>query len=468
MIRGSRHRWVSVALVGAVVVVAFAVHRVIDNRADTQRQDRIDSAQREIDDSIGERVFFLRGIADVIGVRDEIDLGEIASFSRAQSRYDPAIVSVQWLRRAPNGGLVASPGIGAQPVLIPTDAPGDAPLARADQQAEAQDAIDAAATDDRVATSPPVQLGNGHAAVYMAVPIGLGRYAGRISAVESLSVVVALVDTQALTEDAVDDSGVATSIAEPGGELASVGGEQGNPATATIEVHGREWTISVDGGTVTGLQRALPWLILCGGLLLTAFVTALLGRAIRRRDEALRIARQRTSELERRTREDSLTGIYNRRHFSELLAHELGRGGEGVAVLLLDLDHFKRVNDQLGHLAGDRVLQTTAARLSTSLRGSECLARWGGEEFAVLVPRIGRDDAMALAERLRASIGSAPFEAGDEHLPLTISVGVALAADGLHTADQLVAAADEALYAAKDAGRDAVRAWSPVGGNAPA
>ena len=128
-------------------------------------------------------------------------------------------------------------------------------------------------------------------------------------------------------------------------------------------------------------------------------------------------------------------------------------------MLLLGLDHFKRVNDEHGHLMGDAVLQTVSDRIASVLREEDCLARWGGEEFAVLAPAIDRDGVLALAERAHEALAERPVRVGDLSIELTLSAGAALATEGLRTPDALVHAADQALYAAKDAGRNCVRVW---------
>ena len=130
-----------------------------------------------------------------------------------------------------------------------------------------------------------------------------------------------------------------------------------------------------------------------------------------------------------------------------------------AAVLLLDLDHFKRVNDEHGHLMGDAVLQAVADRIASVLREEDCLARWGGEEFAVLAPAIDRDGVLAVADRAREALAEAPVHVGEISIDLTLSVGAALATEGQRTPDSLVHAADQALYEAKDAGRNCVRVW---------
>jgi diguanylate cyclase (GGDEF)-like protein/PAS domain S-box-containing protein len=166
-------------------------------------------------------------------------------------------------------------------------------------------------------------------------------------------------------------------------------------------------------------------------------------------------------EADRRSRVDALTGVFNRGHFTEALAAELDRAARAdaaVGLLIADIDHFKRVNDTYGHLVGDRVLAEIADRLAATVRRYDTLARFGGEEFVVLVPDVRDVDALVgIGEQLRAAIRSRPFTVGGNALDIRVSVGVALARAG-DSADSLIGAADRALYAAKDAGRDCVRA----------
>jgi diguanylate cyclase (GGDEF)-like protein/PAS domain S-box-containing protein len=166
-------------------------------------------------------------------------------------------------------------------------------------------------------------------------------------------------------------------------------------------------------------------------------------------------------EADRRSRVDALTGLFNRGHFTEALAGELDRASRAnasVGLLIADIDHFKRVNDSYGHLAGDRVLAEIAERLASAVRRYDTLARFGGEEFVVLVPD-AHDMAslVAAGENLREAVRGRPFNAAARELAITVSIGAALALAG-GGADALIGAADDALYAAKDAGRDCVRA----------
>jgi diguanylate cyclase (GGDEF)-like protein len=128
-------------------------------------------------------------------------------------------------------------------------------------------------------------------------------------------------------------------------------------------------------------------------------------------------------------------------------------------VLLLDLDHFKPVNDEYGHLIGDAVLKASAERIGSVLRGSDTLARWGGEEFAVLAPATDGEGAAQLAARAREALAEQPVRVDGIAIELTTSIGVSIASDGLSTPDALVDAADRALYEAKRAGRNCVRVY---------
>jgi diguanylate cyclase (GGDEF)-like protein/PAS domain S-box-containing protein len=152
--------------------------------------------------------------------------------------------------------------------------------------------------------------------------------------------------------------------------------------------------------------------------------------------------------LDELTRTDELTGLPNRRAWDELLTHELAvavRHAKPVSVAMLDLDFFKRYNDARGHLAGDRLLRAAAATWQTSLRATDVLARWGGEEFALLLPGCDAEGAAALIERLRGSLPDG----------VTFSAGVA-SSDGTDAPRTLIDAADQALYQAKAGGRDRV------------
>lgn len=178
---------------------------------------------------------------------------------------------------------------------------------------------------------------------------------------------------------------------------------------------------------------------------------------------ALQQAMERIRELATR---DELTGVFNRRHGMEMLRawvppRRRPRDAEGPpALLLLDIDHFKSVNDQHGHPVGDAVLREVVRRLQDTLRATDVLSRIGGEEFMVALPGATRDEALGLAERLRAAIAATPIGHGALQLPVSVSLGVALLAPG-ESLEQLLARADAALYRAKHGGRNRVEAAAP-------
>ncbi len=167
-------------------------------------------------------------------------------------------------------------------------------------------------------------------------------------------------------------------------------------------------------------------------------------------------------ELFERTVRDPLTGLYNRSYFLDRIGPlaDLGASrGQGLGVLMLDVDHFKRVNDALGHDAGDAVLREVAAVLRESTRGEDLVARYGGEEFVAALPVASHAQATERAERIRAALASrriVPPEGG-ESLRVTASLGLAFAPPGRpQSAPALITAADHCLYQAKNSGRNRV------------
>ena len=160
---------------------------------------------------------------------------------------------------------------------------------------------------------------------------------------------------------------------------------------------------------------------------------------------------------------DSLTGLHNRRHFLELAElefHRARRYQHPLSAMMLDIDHFKRVNDTYSHALGDQVIQAVAALCRENLRDIDLMGRYGGDEFVALVPEVNLDDARKAAERLRKIIADAPIDTERGPLNVTISIGVvALAPDYLDFAS-LLNQADAALYTAKNAGRNRVEASS--------
>lgn len=156
---------------------------------------------------------------------------------------------------------------------------------------------------------------------------------------------------------------------------------------------------------------------------------------------------------------DALTGLFNRRYLDGALERELARAdrsGSSLALLLLDIDHFKSFNDSYGHAMGDLVLKKVATTLQRCLRQADVLARFGGEEFVVLLPQVGERGAVESAERIRAALERSGIHPGGPRKRLTVSIGLAMLRDHADTSEALLRAADEALYRAKDAGRNRV------------
>jgi diguanylate cyclase (GGDEF)-like protein len=163
------------------------------------------------------------------------------------------------------------------------------------------------------------------------------------------------------------------------------------------------------------------------------------------------------------SRRDSLTGCFNRRAFYELFPREVERAhrlDQGVSLVFLDIDHFKRINDRHGHETGDRVLGQLAARLQVTVRETDLLFRWGGEEFVILLAHTSADDAPALAERIRAAVEEHPFLENEPYhaVRVTVSVGTAGSTSYPIEPDVLLARADGACYRAKERGRNRVEA----------
>ncbi len=169
---------------------------------------------------------------------------------------------------------------------------------------------------------------------------------------------------------------------------------------------------------------------------------------------------QSQAELKDLASIDGLTGVYNRREFQQQLKAEVERSrryGRSCSLLMVDIDHFKSVNDTYGHQAGDEALRATAALIKREVRSGERVARYGGEEFAVILPETSGSSAAAMAERLRDVIATQaiPITQG-QTLNLTVSVGTATFPEDAWSPDTLIFAADQALYAAKHAGRNRV------------
>jgi diguanylate cyclase (GGDEF)-like protein len=163
---------------------------------------------------------------------------------------------------------------------------------------------------------------------------------------------------------------------------------------------------------------------------------------------------------------DGLTKAFNRKYFLTRLDTELAyarRHNAPLSLVMLDVDHFKRINDTYGHVIGDQVLVMIAQLVSKTIRAEDVFARYGGEEFAVICRGVSRDQACILGERLRQIVEATPFGTGSRTISVSISVGVAgMPEFSAESSLQLVAAADEALYGAKRGGRNKVLRYEPI------
>jgi diguanylate cyclase (GGDEF)-like protein len=156
---------------------------------------------------------------------------------------------------------------------------------------------------------------------------------------------------------------------------------------------------------------------------------------------------------------DPLTRLPNRARFQQLASQELSRSRRyerPFTLLVIDLDHFKSINDTYGHPGGDAVLRAAAAAMRNSLRGIDVIGRWGGEEFAAMLPETSREGAAILAERLRQMVAATPFEHRSQAISCTVSIGAAALPVAPESLDAAIEVADQAVYRAKASGRNCV------------
>ena len=255
--------------------------------------------------------------------------------------------------------------------------------------------------------------------------------------------------------------GAATAISHAGKyKLGSVG-----YTFVKVAVPGTSWSLLISAPSsgvyisIGGSGHWLPWLILAGLSLLILLASWL---AIRLLDSRRRLAAL-NDQLESIARTDGLTGLSNRRHLTEQLEALMAnakRHDFNLCVLMIDIDHFKRLNDSFGHHAGDQALRHVADRLSSSLREGDLLARWGGEEFLAVLPYTGLTEGLAVAGRLCELVAAVPIPIGDDGTVVSIQTSVGVAQDGDDDLDSLVQRADRGLYEAKAAGRNTFRAAS--------
>ncbi len=224
--------------------------------------------------------------------------------------------------------------------------------------------------------------------------------------------------------------------------------EQPNSIQALISIRVPFQTIVKEGDQMANILAVVTLLVLAAIYLVIAFL-------IKRIDAQQQKILQQNNDLEQRSMTDLLTGVLNRyglqKRSNEIISRA-NRFKHPVVLLMLDLDHFKLVNDQHGHLVGDAVLTKFADIILSSLRASDIFGRWGGEEFLVIAPHLNLANAAGMAEKLRCAVESSQFDSG---VQLTVSIGISAYRPG-ESSQALIGRADQALYLAKANGRNRV------------
>jgi len=214
------------------------------------------------------------------------------------------------------------------------------------------------------------------------------------------------------------------------------------------------WYLFVEGSDDEAMAgvRATLYTNLAVGVLITLIVLLMTSVTINRFQ----------SRLEEMATTDKLTGLANRQAFDLLIPQAISesrRGNWPLSALLIDIDHFKQINDRHGHLAGDKVLRTIARSIRGTLRASDILCRWGGEEFLVVVKNTNLGQAQTLAEKIRRVIETSGVQYKTERISVTASIGISMLHEG-DNPDRMISRADDAMYAAKEQGRNRVQAES--------
>ncbi len=234
--------------------------------------------------------------------------------------------------------------------------------------------------------------------------------------------------------------------------------EQGIPrSTALVTALAAAFSMALTQGLISYIGHGNRWIAAAATLLSVLAITPPVCIAGLRLVFALEQARRQLDVLATR---DDLTGLHNRRHFMNLVEGEWDRArryGTTAALLLIDVDHFKLVNDTHGHLCGDELLRRIASAAGESLRQADLLARFGGEEFVVYLPHTDPLGAVDVAERIRERVRALVLDWNGSPVGTSVSIGVAPLRLEMPSLDWLLHEADTALYAAKAAGRDCVR-----------
>ena len=223
--------------------------------------------------------------------------------------------------------------------------------------------------------------------------------------------------------------------------------------------HWEAFTMKTGGSFAYGEKLML--FALCSMMAGIVFSLAVVSPVMKRSKQERFQMDSRAENLQKQATTDPLTGMHNRRYFEEALKGYLGefnKIGATLGLLILDLDHFKSVNDNYGHDVGDVVLKEVALRMRAICREHDMVARLGGEEFALITPYANRDQLLGVAERYREMVEDLKIKSGNVVIRPTVSIGVATNEDGCDSVDELFKAADRKLYQAKNTGRNRVAA----------
>lgn len=203
--------------------------------------------------------------------------------------------------------------------------------------------------------------------------------------------------------------------------------------------------------------RFIGWAVIMEDISLRRQAEIDLENANRRLKSQLEDINVLQDKLQAQVVRDSLTGIYNRRYLDETLTREIvhaSRSGYPLSLIMLDVDHFKKINDHFGHKMGDDVIVAISHLLKSQTRESDCVGRYGGDEFLLVMPEMSRENAFGRAEIWREGIKAMIIQEGDTMANVTISIGIAAFPDDGKNVDDLIKAADHAMYLAKEQGRD--------------
>lgn len=226
--------------------------------------------------------------------------------------------------------------------------------------------------------------------------------------------------------------------------------------------HPSALVVTTQHSRVLAVPHDTVWSLVNHSHVIARNLLGIIAGRMRNDNNAIISSQNQRMQFEHQATVDALTGIHNRRWMSEAFPRTLlrcARNNEPVSLLITDIDFFKRVNDTYGHLVGDTTLTSIASCLSENLRPCDLFVRYGGEEFAILLPGSGQDEATALAERLRTAVAACHIPAGNKMFQVTISIGLASARHE-QTLEALLGEADHALYRAKEHGRNRVEAYS--------